>query len=213
MRKKPNLPKRLERCKGMILEEPTAYCGNWLQTFGGEELHLEIGAGKGKFLVEMAKENPHIFFVGIEREEGALVIAAEKAIAENLPNIRFLDVDAVELLSFFAPHEINRIYLNFSDPWPKKKQWKRRLTYRSFLDLYWETLCDNGAIYQKTDNMKLFEFSLNEFAAVGYLLKNITFDLHATDLPNVMTEYETRFVEQGLPIYRAEAHKQQNKLL
>jgi len=213
MRKKPNLPARLERCKGMILEDPTAYCGKWLSTFGGKELHLEIGAGKGKFLVETAKENSDIFFVGIEREEGALVIAAEKAIAEDVQNIRFLDVDAVNLPTFFADGELDRIYLNFSDPWPKKKQWKRRLTYRTFLDLYWNALCENGVIFQKTDNMRLFEFSLNEFAAVGYLLKNITFDLHATDLPNIMTEYETRFVEQGMPIYRTEAYKQKTKLI
>lgn len=213
MRKKPNLPKRLERCAGMILEEPTAYCGHWLETFGGTELHLEIGAGKGKFLVETAKANPELFFVGIEREPGALVIAAEKAIAEEVPNIRFLDVDAVNLPDFFAPGELDRIYLNFSDPWPKKKQWKRRLTYRSFLDLYWTALKADGAIFQKTDNEKLFEFSLNEFAAVGYLLCNITFDLHATDLPNIMTEYETRFVEQGMQIYRTEAYKQKTKLI
>ena len=100
MRKKPNLPARLERCKGMILEDPTVYCGKWLSTFGGTELHLEIGAGKGKFLVETAKANPDIFFVGIEREEGALVIAAEKAIAEEVSNIRFLDVDPSASLHF-----------------------------------------------------------------------------------------------------------------
>ena len=211
MRKKPNLPKRLERCAGMILEEPTAYCGKWLSTFGGSQLHLEIGAGKGKFLVETAKENPDIFFVGIEREEGALVVAAEKAIAAGLSNIRFLDVDAVNLPDFFATGELDRIYLNFSDPWPKKKQWKRRLTYRSFLSLYWDALKADGAIFQKTDNQKLFEFSLNEFSEVGYRLKNITFDLHATDTPNIMTEYETRFTELGMPIYRTEAYKQETK--
>lgn len=207
MRKKPNLPKRLERCAGMILEEPGAYRGKWLTTFGGQKLHLEIGAGKGKFLVETAKENPDVFFVGIEREEGALVIAAEKAIAEGIENIRFLDVDAVNLPEFFENGELDRIYLNFSDPWPKKKQWKRRLTYRSFLSLYWDALKEDGEIFQKTDNQKLFEFSLNEFSEVGYRLRNITFDLHATDMPNIMTEYETRFTEMGMPIYRVEAYK------
>ncbi len=144
---------------------------------------------------------------------GALVVAAEKAIAAGLTNIRFLDVDAVNLPDFFENGELDRIYLNFSDPWPKKKQWKRRLTYRTFLALYWDALKEDGAIFQKTDNQKLFEFSLNEFSDVGYRLKHITFDLHATDTPNVMTEYETRFSEMGMPIYRVEAIKQEKKLI
>jgi len=207
MRKKPNLGVRLERCEGVIIAEPETLFGKWNETLGGKEIYLEIGCGKGRFINTLAQQNPDILYIGIEREEGALVMATEKAVAFGLKNICFIDGDAVRLQEFFAPGELSRIYLNFSDPWPKSKHAKRRLTYRGFLNLYCKVLKDKGEIFVKTDNKGLFEFTLNELAECDLKMKNITFDLHSTDTPNVMTEYEERFSSQGMPIYRVEAYK------
>lgn len=207
MRKKPNLGIRLERCESVIIKEPEKLCGKWNETFGGTCVHLEIGCGKGRFINTLAGQNPDILFIGIEREEGALVMAAEKAVESGLSNIIFIDGDAVRLEEFFEHGELSRIYLNFSDPWPKSKHAKRRLTYRDFLALYCKVLGEKGEIFVKTDNKGLYEFTLNELAACDLRMKNITFDLHSTDFENVMTEYEERFSSQGMPIYRVEAYK------
>ena len=208
MRKKPNLEARLARCAEVLAEQPEGLRGQWNDKLGGNEIHLEIGCGKGRFINSLAEENPNALYIGLERERGALVMAAEKAVGRNLQNLRFIDGDAAALGDFFAPGEVARIYLNFSDPWPKKRQAKRRLTHRSFLAVYDRVLEDHGEIHIKTDNEKLFEFTLNELASYGYRMRNITFDLHSTELENVMTEYEERFVAQGLRIFRVEAYKE-----
>ena len=207
MRKKPNLVPRLERCEGVIVANPEAFRGKWNEAFGGTRVELEIGCGKGRFINTLAAENPDTLFIGIEREQGALVMAAEKAMEAGLGNIRFIDNDAVRLEEFFIPGELGRIYLNFSDPWPKSKHAKRRLTYRDFIALYCKVLEDKGEMFIKTDNKGLFEFTLNELAFCDMRMRNITFDLHSTDLKNMMTEYEERFSSQGMPIYRVEAYK------
>ena len=207
MRKKPNLDKRLAKCEVVMPASPEELRGKWKETFGFNKICIEIGCGKGRFITETAKKDPETFFIGIEREQGALVMAMEKAMVQGIPNVRFLDIDAARLCEIFEEGEIDGIYLNFSDPWPRQKQAKRRLTHRDFLARYDEVLCDEGFIFFKTDNTKLFEFSLNELAEYGLRMRNITFDLASCDIDNVVTEYEERFMEQGMNIYRVEAYK------
>lgn len=207
MRKKKNCAARMERCSELRITEPERYKGRWREAFGNDNpIHIEIGCGKGAFVTGMAAREPEINFIAIEKVEDVIVMAMEKAQAAELKNVRFIDIDAERIEDFFEKGEIVRIYLNFSDPWKKSKQAKRRLTHKRFLDRYKEVLPTGGEIWFKTDNIKLFEFSLNSFAAENFKLKNITFDLHDSDFPgNVITEYEQKFIDLGQPIYRLEA--------
>jgi len=207
MRKKKNCGARMERCSDLWIREPEQNKGKWHKLFGNENpIHLEIGCGKGDFVCGMAKQNPDINFVAVEKVEDVLVMAMEKAMAAELDNVFFIDMDAENINEIFESGEIRRIYLNFSDPWKKNKQAKRRLTHKNFLDRYKKVLMPGDYIWFKTDNKQLFEFSLNSMAAENYKLENITFDLHASGFEgNIMTEYETRFSEAGMPIYRVEA--------
>ena len=170
-------------------------------------MNVEIGCGKGGFILEMARQNPAQLFLAIERVESVLLVAMEKAQKAELDNLLFLSYDAARLEQVFAPGEVDRIYLNFSDPWLPKGQHKRRLTHPAFLEVYRSFLKDEGEICFKTDNRPLFEHSICYFSQFGYGLFDVTFDLHATDTPNVMTEYERNFSMQGLPIYRLVARK------
>lgn len=214
MRKKKNLDVRFERCAAVLVSDPAANRGRWRALFGNENpLHLEIGCGKGRFVLEMARRNPDVNFVAIEKEEGALIMATEKAVQEELPNLRFLSFDAAALGEIFAPGEVDLIYLNFSDPWPPNRQRKRRLTWRAFLAVYDEILTEEGAIFFKTDNQRLFEWSLGELCQYGWLLQNISLDLHKSDFDNVMTEYEEKFSAQGSRIYRVEVRRRIEKNL
>ncbi len=208
MRKKKNLDVRFAQCASVMVEDPRAQRGAWKALFGNDNpIRLEIGCGKGRFILENARRNPDINFVAIEKEEGALIMATEKAVSEALPNLRFLSFDAAALNEIFAPQEVSLIYLNFSDPWPPNRQRKRRLTWRAFLAVYDEILSENGAIFFKTDNQRLFEWSLGELCQNGWLLQNISLDLHKSDYDNIMTEYEEKFSSQGYRIYRVEARK------
>lgn len=212
MRKKKNLGPRLERCAPVLVAEPVLHRGAWREMFGnGNPLHLEIGCGKGRFALEMARRYPEVNFLAIEREEGALVMAAEKAMEADLPNLRFLSFDAAALGDIFEAGEVDLIYLNFSDPWPPNRQRKRRLTWRAFLAVYDKILSEDGAIFFKTDNQRLFEWSLGEICQYGWLLQNISLDLHNSDFDNVMTEYEEKFSSQGSRIYRLEARRRLEK--
>lgn len=211
MRKKPNLEKRLAAVAPLMIEHPEELRGAWGKTLGFASTRLEIGCGKGRFITESALAEPEVLFLAIERDSNVLVMAMERAQRMGLQNVRFMNVDAAALGDFFAPGELARIYLNFSDPWPKSKQAKRRLTHRSFLKIYDAVLAPEGEIFFKTDNEKLFEFSLNELSGFGLVLSNITFDLHATGLPNIVTEYEERFAAQGMRIYRVEARRRDRK--
>lgn len=211
MRKKPNLEKRLAAVAPLMIEHPEELRGAWGKTLGFASTRLEIGCGKGRFITESALAEPEVLFLAIERDSNVLVMAMERAQRMGLQNVRFMNVDASALGDFFAPGELARIYLNFSDPWPKSKQAKRRLTHRNFLKIYDAVLAPEGEIFFKTDNEKLFEFSLNELSGFGLVLSNITFDLHATGLPNVVTEYEERFAAQGMRIYRVEARRRDRK--
>ncbi len=207
MRKKKNCGARMERCQALWEQTPAENQGRWGQIFGNTNpIHLEIGCGKGQFVVQMAQMYPAVNFVAMDVVPDVLVLALEKAVPLGLPNVRFMIGDAARLLEYFAPGEIQQIYLNFSDPWKKNKQAKRRLTHRNFLDLYKKLLPLGGLVCFKTDNQKLFEFSLNSFAQENFKMRNITLDLHHSGFAgNVMTEYETRFAQQGMPIYRLEA--------
>ena len=207
MRKKKNCETRMENCSSIWVKEPEQYKGKWSEIFKNDyPIHLEIGCGKGDFMVGMAKQYPHINFVAIEKVEDVLVMAMEKIKANELSNVRFISADAELLPEIFIKGEINRIYLNFSDPWKKNKQSKRRLTHKNFLDRYKQILNNGDYVWFKTDNKALFEFSLNSLAQENYKMQNITFDLHSSKFEgNVMTEYEQKFSEQGMPIYRLEA--------
>lgn len=207
MRKKKNCGARMERCGDLWIREPEQHKGSWHELFGNASpIHLEIGCGKGDFVTGMAAAHPDINFIAVEKVQDVLVMAMEKAAAAGLTNIYFIDADAERIESIFEKGEIRRIYLNFSDPWKKNKQAKRRLTHKNFLDRYKSVLLPGDYIWFKTDNKQLFEFSLNSMAAENYKLENITFDLHSSDFEgNIMTEYEKRFSEAGMPIYRVEA--------
>lgn len=204
MRKKKNLDVRFAACADVMAFEPKEKRGKWRALFGNDNpIHLEIGCGKGRFAIGMAEQHPDVNFIAVEREEGALIMAAERCQQHPLPNLRFVSFDAAELREVFAPGEVDRIYLNFSDPWPKDRHAKRRLESRQFLARYNQILKKDGTIEFKTDNRALFDFALEEVEAAGWTLNEKTFDLHADarlNEGNVMTEYEERFSAQGNPI-------------
>ena len=195
-----------------LVHDPEKYKGMWKQYFGNDNpIYAEIGCGKGKFIVQNAVENPDVNFIGIERQTTIMAIAARKVLPE-MKNIALIRGDAETLADIFAPGELSRIYLNFSDPWPKKRWAKRRLTHRHFLDLYNTLLNGDKEIFLKTDNTVFFESSLNEFCDTGWRLSNISLDLHNSGYEgNIMTEYEERFSGLGQPIYRLEARWIENK--
>ena len=182
--------------------------GQWGLLFGNENpIHVELGAGRGKFSVTLAEKHPDINFIAIEIKEEILIKAVEKAHAKGIPNIRFVCMDIKDLLSVFGTNEVSRIYLNFSDPWPKKRHFKRRLTYRGFLDMYKTILMERAEIHFKTDAEELFEFSLNEFLDTDFNVQNVSLNLHRGDsvFDIVTTEYEERYRLLGKQIYRLEA--------
>ena len=200
---------RLEACGNIVIKDLRAE-GNSSQTLFGNDkpLRIEIGCGKGDFIVGTAAKEPDVNFLAVEKVSDVLVIAAEKVKASGLDNVRVCCIDAKELTEIFEPHSIDRIYLNFSDPWPKARHEKRRLTYRTFLEIYKQILKEDGAIYFKTDNRGLFDFSLEEFKEFGIRMEKLTFDLHNSEYMegNVMTEYEKRFSSMGVPINRVECY-------
>ncbi|WP_067841529.1 tRNA (guanosine(46)-N7)-methyltransferase TrmB [Amphibacillus sediminis] len=186
---------------------PTAQKGNWRAQFSkNQPIHLEIGSGKGQFIIGMAKQFPNINFIAMELVKSILVSAVQKAVESQPDNIRFINYDAKDLSELFADHEVERIYLNFSDPWPKNKHAKRRLTYHTFLQQYQQILKDDGDIVFKTDNQGLFEYSITSFSQFGMILEEVNLDLHELNDPtNVMTEYEQKFAAKGQPIFRCRA--------
>ena len=207
MRRKKHREERLENCSEYIINNIEDYKDDIKKIFGDDKkLCMEIGCGKGKFIAETAKQNPDVNFIAVEKNLDVLVIAVEKMNELKLKNLKFVPGDADMFDIFDTKTKCDIIYLNFSDPWKKSGQKKRRLTHEKYLNIYKKLLKDGGELYFKTDNEKLFEFSLNSFCDFGLKLKNITFDLHNSDFEdNVMTEYETRFFEMGKPIFRCEA--------
>ncbi|MBO5746109.1 MAG: tRNA (guanosine(46)-N7)-methyltransferase TrmB [Clostridia bacterium] len=176
--------------------------------FGTERpLWLEIGCGKGQFACELAKRHPEINIIAVEKNTNVIVQACEKAMEQGINNVRFLKCGAEYITRYLKPHSVGRLFLNFSCPFPKKSHTSHRLTSPTFLPLYRELLTEGAEIHQKTDNRQLFEFSLEQLSEHGFTLKNISLDLHNSDFEgNIVTEYEQRFVSQGLPIYRLEAY-------
>lgn len=173
-----------------------------------QPLRIEIGMGKGDFIIEMAKRYPHINFIGIEKYDSVLVAALKKLIGEEaIPNLRLMCFDATHLPDLFPAHSIEKIYLNFSDPWPKSKHDKRRLTYKSYLEIYQLLLKEDGDIEFKTDNRRLFEFSIVSMNQYPMDFKDICLDLHHSEgyEDNIMTEYERKFSPFG-PIYKIQAN-------
>ena len=205
MRKRPNLEPRMEACDAVWIRDPEAHQGRWRELLpGAEALRLEIGCGKGKFTVETAALEPEVLFIAVEKVKEALVLAMEKTVQMGLKNVFYLSVDAAELEQYFAPGEVDLIYLNFCDPWPRSKNAKRRLTYHTFLEKYRHVLRPKGEIHFKTDNAKLFAWSLEEFAQYGYPVQNVTDDLHKDGPVGIMTGYEEKFYNLGTPIHRCE---------
>ena len=218
-RRKKHLTERLAAC-GRVLFSPVYDDPNFETSvekpeyldlrgyFGNDNpMMLEIGCGKGAFILEMAKRRPDVNFIAVEKVGNVLVMACEKILAENLTNVLFLRIDAHMLPKYIPPHTVSRIYLNFSCPYPKNRDINKRLTYDAFLKIYDGLLTADGEIHQKTDNMHFFEYSLAQYPRNGWLLQNISLDLHKSDFPdNIVTEYEARFSQFG-PIYRLEAYR------
>ena len=189
-----------------VILDPENYKGRWHEVFGNDHpLRLEVGMGKGQFIMEQARRHPEVNFIGIEMYSSVLIRALQKMEEEELPNLKFLRIDARTLPECFAQGEVDRIYLNFSDPWPKDRHAKRRLTSRQFLARYDQVLKSDGIIEFKTDNRPLFDFSLEEAKEANWHIDLCTYDLHhEEDLmqDNIMTEYEARFSAQGNLIHK-----------
>ena len=207
MRKKKNLEQRLAACEAVTVHAHGEKI-DWKAEFGNSNpIHLEIGCGKGAFTAEIAARNPDVNFVAIEMVANVAVMAMEKIMAEGLTNVRFLVVNAEHLLEFFEENAVDRIYLNFSCPYPKRRYTKHRLTHENFLNRYRVILAQGKEIHQKTDNEEFFDFSLEQYRKCGWEVKNVTRDLHhsAWAEDNIITEYESRFLALGQPIFRVEA--------
>jgi tRNA (guanine-N7-)-methyltransferase len=191
-----------------VVKNPQEYKNKWFSIFNNNNpIYIEIGMGKGKFILENALKYPDINFIGIEKFDSVLARAAQKINEYNLPNLRLIRYDAMEIEKIFDK-EIARIYLNFSDPWPKKRHANRRLTSQMFLKKYDHIFVNEKQIYQKTDNIQLFEYSIESLSEYGYKLKNISLDLHNSDyIDNITTEYEEKFKEENININRLEAYK------
>lgn len=190
-----------------VINNPKDYKGKYNELFNNNKpICLEIGMGKGDFIINMALQHPDINYIGLEKYQSIVVRAVEKLEKLEINNLKLICIDALELGDIFAK-EIDTIYLNFSDPWPKKRHAKRRLTSDTFLPIYDEIFKDNKRIVQKTDNVSLFEYSIVSLSNYGYKISDISLDLHNTDKDNVMTEYEKKFSSQGIRINYLEAVK------
>lgn len=205
-RRKPGTRQKLLE-HPLVITEPEKLQGKWREHFKNTNpLHVELGTGKGKFITTLAKLFPRINYIGIEKVEEVLYSAVSKAEMLALTNAAFIWTDIIELPQIFGPGEVDRFYLNFSDPWPKNRHAKRRLTYPTFLEIYQKLIKPGGEIHLKTDNEQFFEYSLNQFAQGNWQLQNICLDLAGRGPNfNVPTEYEERFRKQGFKIFRLEA--------
>ena len=205
MRRMKNLQPRMEACGDYRIAEPAAYKGKWRSLMPEcSALWVEVGCGKGKFTAETAQANPDVLLIAVERCREAMVVAMEKAQGMGLKNVFFIVMDVVNIEDIFDRGEMDRLFINFPDPWPRKKNAKRRLTHRGFLDKYCRTVREGGEIHFKTDNAPLFEFSLEEFAACGLEIRALTRNLHENGIVGIMTGYEEKFHALGTPINRCE---------
>ena len=188
-----------------VIQNPSGRKGCWKDVFGNENpIEIEIGMGKGRFIMELAARHPNINYVGIERYPSVLLRGLQKRADLELNNIYFMCVDAKNLAEIYAPGEVEKIYLNFSDPWPKDRHEKRRLTSEDFMAVYNQILRPDGVVEFKTDNRGLFDYSLEAIPKAGWKIADYTYDLHHSEMGigNVMTEYEEKFSSKGNPIYK-----------
>lgn len=203
LRNIPGAREAIGVCEHVIPEEYEC-AGKWADIFGNDHpIHIEIGTGKGRFIMELAAQHPEINYVGIEKYSSVLFRATQKMEENPLANVRFIRMEAEHILRYFAKNEIERIYLNFSDPWPKERHAKRRLVSREFLDRYRVLLKRGGDLEFKTDNRELFDFGIEQTETAGWKVKRVTYDLHhdeTMNAGNIMTEYEERFSLKGNPI-------------
>jgi tRNA (guanine-N7-)-methyltransferase len=187
--------------------DPVSMKGKWHAYFGNSNpIHLEVGTGKGQFICGMGKQNPSVNYLGMELYDSIVISALDRILDNDQTNVKLIRADASHISDYFEPGEIDRLYLNFSDPWPKNKHAKRRLTHGSFLNRYETILKENGEIHFKTDNQGLFEYSLQSMSEYGMFFTEVSLDLHKSGMEdNIMTEYEEKFSEKGFRIYRMEA--------
>ncbi|WP_096202633.1 tRNA (guanosine(46)-N7)-methyltransferase TrmB [Bacillus sp. FJAT-45350] len=207
LRNKPWAKDMIAQNPTIVVPNPVEMAGKWKYLFeNNNPIHIEVGTGKGQFLTGMGQANPDINYIGIEKYDSVIITALERVKDNNIQNVKFLNEDVAELTIFFAEGELERVYINFTDPWPKNRHEKRRLTYEAFLKLYEQVMGEKGEIHFKTDNQGLFEYSLHSFSKYGLILNNVSLDLHKSDFEgNIMTEYEQKFSEKGMRIYRCEA--------
>ncbi|OPJ56494.1 tRNA (guanosine(46)-N7)-methyltransferase TrmB [Alkalithermobacter paradoxus] len=215
-RKKIGAKEKLTTYNDIFIQKYKNYKGKWKNLFqNSNHIHLEIGCGRGKFITTLAQNNPHINYIAIEKLDGILLDCAKKIEEKDIKNIKIICADASELEEIFDHKELQRIYINFCDPWPKKRHSKRRLTYKGFLEIYTNLMSEDGEIHFKTDNKDLFEFSINECCDFGLRLKNIYLDLHKNEEISrnvVTTEYEEKFKGMGMNIYKLEAYSWNNNI-
>ena len=193
-----------------VVQEPKELKGKWHEFFGNNNpIRIEVGMGKGKFIMELAEKNPDVNYVGIERYSSVLLRGLQKRAEMDVSNIYFMRIDALELAEVFDAEEVDRIYLNFSDPWPKDRHAKRRLTSDRFLPIYDQILKKDGIIEFKTDNQGLFNYSMESIPEAGWTIEASTYDLHNSWMNegNVMTEYEIKFSSEGNPICKLVASR------
>ncbi|MCR5833344.1 MAG: tRNA (guanosine(46)-N7)-methyltransferase TrmB [Selenomonadaceae bacterium] len=197
LRKKPHTDEKLQNFADFVTIGET----QTIQKDTNRELRVELGTGKGDFITQIAEQNPQINFIGLEVEPTCVLAAARKIREKNLANVRLIVFDINNIAELFPEHSVDRFYINFCDPWPKKRHAKRRLTHVRFLDMYRKILAPDGEIFFKTDNRPLFDFSLEQFAEAGMTIRDVTNDLHANEPPdNIRTEYENKFSAAGVPI-------------
>ncbi len=197
LRKKPHTDEKLQNFTDFVTRGDVQP----IKKDSTKELYVELGTGKGDFITQIAERNPQINFIGLEVEATCVLAAARKVREKNLSNVRLIIFDVSNIAEIFSEHEVDRLYINFCDPWGKKRHAKRRLTNIKFLELYKKVLKSGGEIYFKTDNRELFDYSLERFAEAGLEVRDVTNDLHADEPPdNIRTEYENKFSAAGVPI-------------
>ncbi|RXI98621.1 tRNA (guanosine(46)-N7)-methyltransferase TrmB [Anaerobacillus alkaliphilus] len=208
LRNKPGATDELLQHPTIVIQHADTMKGKWHdEVFGNRNpIHIEVGTGKGQFLTGMSQLHKDINYVGVEKYDSVIITALERIQEVGVPNFKLLNEDVTNITSYFAEDEVDRVYINFTDPWPKNRHEKRRLTHEGFLRMYEQIMKKNGEIHFKTDNQALFEYSLHSFSKYGMILNNVSLDLHNSDIEgNVMTEYEEKFSRKGMRIYRCEA--------